>query len=382
MVLLLDQFILGELDGGQLFAGMPRLLQNTRRSRPPQATAAAAAGSEPTHQTDVELPPYEPLAFPLDDASKRELLEMTNNRDTRKYEQHLVKSLTLLKSAVGATNDRLVYRTTHAEQQTEKRKERGEARKSAAETAAEECVEKLAAEVVSATDKSEAAMREIIDCLAELQDERGVLDEVHRRVQAEHPPRRVPPAGSQRRAPARRDHSGDSDSDGEQGEEDGGDGEGADAGEGEQKPPPPPTGVIELLESVRQEQLDAYTSMSMFQRYSKNNDYISFRRTLHDAQNPDGGALPDPSTWFDQEGNPQGLVQDKEKPANDDEDLIIEREVLSFKCPLTLRTMSEPYTSRVCNHSFEKESILTFLRENRGKSKCPVCPAVSQPPTA
>ena len=315
----------------------------------------------------------------MNDTAKRALLEISNNRDTRKYEQHLTKSISLLRDSVGVTNDRLRFRTDHVEQFQARRTERGEDQKSAVEIATVECAEKLGNEVPALTSRAEAALREVIDYRAELEDERAVLDEVHNQVRAQLPrqPRPEKRRKMQHVGPGSDGDDDDADDDAEAQavEED------AEMEDPEDKIPF--TGASELLESIRQSKASEYGNLSMYERYGLNNDYISFKRTLHDALYQDDVPLPDASTWFGPDGRPavdtinRRNKSAKEEPGEGEEDLVIEREVLSFRCPLTLQTMTEPYTSRVCKHTFEKAAILVFIRDNRGKCKCPVCPSVS-----
>ena len=62
--------------------------------------------------------------------------------------------------------------------------------------------------------------------------------------------------------------------------------------------------------------------------------------------------------------------------ADDDDDLVVEREIRDLKCPLSLRMMKDPYSNHKCQHTFEKSAIMDFLRTNGGVAKCPVCTEV------
>ena len=138
--------------------------------------------------------------------------------------------------------------------------------------------------------------------------------------------------------------------------------------------------------------------VSMINRYASHNDYIGFKRLLHDANHPGTNAppLPNPATWFPSSTSPDPSQSNPtsgnraQNPADDDEsDIEVASERISIKCPLTLLPMKEPYTSRKCPHSFEKEAILemiqtsgTFLGsggKRAGVEKsvmCPVCEVV------
>ena len=132
-----------------------------------------------------------------------------------------------------------------------------------------------------------------------------------------------------------------------------------------------------------------YQSHTRAERYAENNDYISFRKLVHDARYPSGEVqLPHARTWFPAGDVPapgitarptstrrRGAANDEEDgdEEEDDDDLAIAREQISTKCPLTLREFEDPITSKKCNHSFERTGILEFIGGNRtGQAQCPV----------
>ncbi|KAL1854461.1 hypothetical protein VTK73DRAFT_8735 [Phialemonium thermophilum] len=354
---------------------MPRLLHNSRRDRERPSSrpvvTTASNGDAP-----LDLPPYEPPRFPMNDAGKRTLQNLWDGREIRKYERHLGKSIVLLRSSVGAANDRLYLRKSHLAQMVAKRQERGDDEKKDLELAMEESTKKLAQEVAAITEQSEEALRQIIDYRIELDDERSVMSQMLQQIQAQEP--RQPRSQRSVRQAVNETHSDTEDGSGAgQDRADGDDTEMADAEENAT----PYEGASQILDSVRRAKAEEYNKLSMYERYALNNDYIAFKRTLHDAQYQDEVPLPDATTWFTPDGRPTGNIPGQDDQGADagkgkeEDDLVIEREVLSLKCPLTLRTMSEPYTSRACKHTFEKDAILQFIRQNGGTSKCPVCPA-------
>lgn len=138
----------------------------------------------------------------------------------------------------------------------------------------------------------------------------------------------------------------------------------------------------------------------MASRYASNNDYIGFYRMVHDAKFPNDEAppLPHSSTWFQhmEDPNATSAAQDASGPRNtrsrresseSDDDIAIERERISIKCPLTLLPYQDPVTSTKCPHSFEREAIYDMIARSgmqipvgpgRGARrvravKCPVC---------
>ncbi|KAK4150887.1 zinc-finger of the MIZ type in Nse subunit-domain-containing protein [Chaetomidium leptoderma] len=345
---------------------MPRLLQRTRR---PDATPSGRSGA---HDRPLELPPYEPPSYPMDEKIRQKLASISS-RETdssrRQYEKHLTKSSTYLFESVGSINDILFARKRSLAHMAEKRRTRGDEDKNENEVSLEEYVAGLDAAITDLTDSSEEALRWLIDCRAELEDHPAVLEKVLEGLNAQQPrPERKPklPKKLKRRAAASDDEDADAGSeDAEVQEEDEAD------GDDDAQDLPPLTGVKDLLEAARKAKVDEYDALSAHQRYAVNNDYISFKRNWHDSLHPeDQVPLPDPSTWFDEHGMP---TKDALADTNEDDDLVVEREIIDLKCPLSLQIMKEPYSNHQCKHTFDKASIMEFIRSNGGMAKCPVC---------
>ena len=133
--------------------------------------------------------------------------------------------------------------------------------------------------------------------------------------------------------------------------------------------------------------------------YSQHNDYIGFKKIVHDAKHPgaDAPPLPNASTWFPNESqDPTRSTQEETRHSdtnndNDESDVEVASERISIKCPLTLLPMRDPLTSTKCPHSFEKDAILDMISRSttfvggtgrRGGAtqeramKCPVCETV------
>ncbi|KAH7630339.1 zinc-finger of the MIZ type in Nse subunit-domain-containing protein [Sordaria sp. MPI-SDFR-AT-0083] len=331
-----------------------RLVQGSRR---PQSTASAATSAH----NGSDLPPYEPPSHPMNDAGRQALANITsNNQDMRKYEDHLSKSATYLREAVGAINDTLFTRKSLLTRKIEKRRGRGESEKGEDEAELEEYVNKLNGDVTHLTDEIEAALRQVIDYRAEVQGEKLVLGSVVNLVQSQKP-RQERPARKRKAAQRAND-----DSDEEMG---GVDEEPEEEEAAEAEDEASLTCVREALHKARDSKARQYRATSAYDRYASNNEYIAFKKMWHDAQHPeDQVPLPDASTWFDNQGRP---IRDG-APAGE-EDLIIEREVQDLTCKLSLRPFKEPYANHQCPHVFEKSAILEYLRNTGGKAQCPVC---------
>ncbi len=301
----------------------------------------ARSGRSSSPAAPPELPPYEEPSCPLDATAKKALADIANNRlSTRKYETHLKQSAEHLKESVSTLNDRLYERKRELQRLVQRRQEKHLAEKTEQEEAEEHAAEMLENEVPGLTDEIEVAFREILDRQAELQDERDAITAVAGQLYAE------PQPSSYRESLN------------------------AASGDGEDSQERLHTGAIELLKRARKTKAAEYDKLSMHQKYAMHNEYVNFRRTLHDALHPDDDvALPDASAWFDREGQPTIRRSHSKTADASDDDLVIDREVISFACPLTLRTMEEPFSNNKCKHTFEKSAIFEYLA--RGPQRCP-----------
>lgn len=110
----------------------------------------------------------------------------------------------------------------------------------------------------------------------------------------------------------------------------------------------------------------SYDSLSLSDRYASNNDYVGFRKVLHDAQHAgeedNAPPMPHASTWFpspNTTNNPHNATTAAADAS--DEDIQVASEKRSLRCPITLRPMREPLSSTKCPHSFEKAAIHDML---------------------
>ncbi|KAK0617203.1 zinc-finger of the MIZ type in Nse subunit-domain-containing protein [Immersiella caudata] len=334
-----------------------RLLQGgSRRPRP-----------EAVEDGTTELPPYEPPVQVLSELAKRNLASLSDNHDSRGYQHHLAKSTDYLRDAVGSINEHLVTQRAQLARLQERSASRG--KKSNVEAHLEQSIPELEAAVAELTNRSEAALRRVLDYRAELEDENKVLDGVLQQASAQQPrvERRLKPK------PDRRSRRG---------------GEGSQAGigisddendddepEDEEMPgaqeETPIHGLPELLKTQREAVASEYNALTVHQRYGQNNEYIAFKQVWHSALRPeDDVPLADASTWFDEQGRPTWHTAPQ---ADEDDELVVERVVVDLKCQLSLVLMTEPYSNKKCKHTFQKSAILDFLKQNRGRAKCPVC---------
>ncbi|KAI5866153.1 zinc-finger of the MIZ type in Nse subunit-domain-containing protein [Durotheca rogersii] len=300
-----------------------------------QSAAQRNHGSSSTarnHKDDIltDLPEYEPLSCPLSTEATRALAELSSAKDTRKYEEHLNNSLKLLSASVRDLNDKYVARKDNLRSLQEKRGENGE--KSDRERAEEKALLALKDDVPQLTDECDLAVRSVIDLKVEVEDNRGAMQRMVEKIESENI------ALGQR--------ARDDDEDADMADVD-------------------ITVPLSVLKHETEQAAADYAVKSLYEKYGVNNDYIGFKRLWHDAvHGSDGKPLPDASRWFTE--NEGGGGQD------DDEDLIVAEEHFDIHCPLSMAVMEDPYTSVNCKHTFEKTSIVQFLRGVRGgKAQCP-----------
>ncbi|KAI1338769.1 zinc-finger of the MIZ type in Nse subunit-domain-containing protein [Xylariaceae sp. FL0016] len=307
-----------------------RLLQSSQRNRGRPSKAAAFHGA-------AELPDYEPPSFPLDPSLRRALADLSSNANSLKYEAQLTRSIKLLTSSVSDINDKYAKRKETLKRMQLKR-EQTDADKSKRERREEEALLNLRESVPELTEDCDKAVQSVIDMKNELQDHRQAMQDMSRKVEFE--------AANAAQEPQAR-HGEDED------------GMMADA-----VPHPDVVGPLRILENEKRKAADDYATRTPYEKYALDNDYVGFKGMWHDAvHGKEGKPLPDASKWFTQNGAEE---------EDDDEDLVVAEEHLSMRCPLSLVDMTEPYTSRICKHTFNKPEIVDYLRRQPGgKAKCP-----------
>jgi E3 SUMO-protein ligase NSE2 len=129
---------------------------------------------------------------------------------------------------------------------------------------------------------------------------------------------------------------------------------------------------------------DVWTSKTPTDRYANNNDYTGFYRTVFDAKNPgeDAPPVPHASLWFaEEEGRERQLKQNSQDQSgtsagDEDSDLEVASERIRTKCPITFLTFKDPWKSKKCPHSFEKEAIMDMI--DKSTNYLPFTPAQLQ----
>ena len=312
------------------------------------ATASRSRPSPRTSQGTAVLPPYQPLANPLNQDALNALHSFTRSYPLTPLTKRQEVALSSLQNIAADINERYQARSSTHQRQVAKRAERGVAE----DEAQAEAIEKLRQETKEITTTMEEAVRGVIDSKAHVEGTETALRELSTNLRESGG--RLGPTqstlgtsqfrGQKRRRGANNDVDEDDNSD-------------LDSPEPQSQTQEGPTSFLRRKISASNAE---YEKLSLRDKYAQNNDYIGFRKLIHDAQHPgdDAPPMPHASTWFPSSVSADGgagMVEDV------DEDLQVASEKRSIRCPITLRPMKEPITSTKCPHSFEKEAIYGML---------------------
>ncbi|OAJ37108.1 hypothetical protein BDEG_21173 [Batrachochytrium dendrobatidis JEL423] len=108
--------------------------------------------------------------------------------------------------------------------------------------------------------------------------------------------------------------------------------------------------MLEWFEQNYQEKLQQREAIPETTRYTSNEKYDAFRQAVWDVRNPNV---------------PFGQA------VNSEDDVVMTTQTVSYKCPITLRIMTNPVTSRVCKHSFSDAIFQTFTNGSPD-IECPI----------
>ncbi|GBE84954.1 predicted protein [Sparassis crispa] len=123
------------------------------------------------------------------------------------------------------------------------------------------------------------------------------------------------------------------------------------------------TDVVERYEREMKNKLNAYKNKTTRQKYAKNDDYVKFKSSIYEVQNPDT-AMPPLTDMIPREDGDD---------SDDDDDVQVGGITQDYRCPLTLTILVNPLTSMVCHHSFSADAIQEFLGPSHTTTK--KCPA-------
>lgn len=348
--------------------------------------SAAGPSRQPVAQAAI-VPDYEPLQHPLTPAAQQALNQLQRIHNLEDVKKRLKLANELLAESAGGINDRLTAREKETRkikreapgkenapgasqggesagdgESNEADEERREQLREKAEKMEQE-LEQLRTKVTTMTGRMDDHVRKVVDAQVRAGDITDILTET-RTVATAEAMENVEARGTQRRRNRRNDDD----------DEEMNDIPGTmasfeptlDGGRTQQ----PITNPSQLFATKLGQKKDDWQSLSLTTRYTKNNDYIGFKRLVHDAiHGDDGTPLPPPNKWFAEiegRGSPAPGTQAGTAGAaeDSDDDIAIAREVISTKCPLTLKEFQDPVTSTKCPHTFERSAIKSLIQES------------------
>lgn len=348
----------------------------SRQSRVGATPGRQSHAATPFQSQQNALPTYKKPSHPLDGEAQRALRELngTTLTSVKKYNK---EAIITIRSTAEGVNDML----SEHQRFFDARSKKWEAGKKLDEKEDEEAImDDLQQKVDDATAKLEESLRTVIDSSIAAQRIEDALEWLRqnapRQIEEEYESQIT------RRATQRRHTQNRAGGEADEEQED-----------LEESPTPGPTpldrsqlaltGSAEMFSDRMTREQDRYTSLSLTARYARHNEYRDFKRVVHDARHGDTIPLGHEDTWFTEAGAPAlGVTQ----VVNEDEDdIVIDREKVSTKCPITFQTLKEPYTSTKCGgrgggqHTFEKSAILDMIRTSgsqfgTGGKKSVACP--------
>ena len=367
----------------------PSTIATTSKTSAPQQGAPSRPRPSIATAASAPIPQYEPLQHPLNPAAQQALAKLQATHKIDNVQRRLKLANEVLSECAGDLNERFVERERRVRAKAGargdggKENERGDGeedeeidveriRGTQEREERERGIREMREKVRGMTARMEEHVRKVVDAQKGVVDIGEVLVEVRTIAAADvHAASQLGSATQQRQR--RRGMGGNDeemDGDGNEGLEDGTMGSIEPTLDGNSHPTQqPPRAPSQIFKERLQQRKDEYQSLSLSSRYSKHNDYIGFKRTVHDAiHGDDGPPLPPSSKWFDEErGSPAPGTQiptNSTDAEESDDDIAILREKLSTKCPLTFTEFKDPVTSTKCPHTFERIAITSLIQQS------------------
>ena len=125
-----------------------------------------------------------------------------------------------------------------------------------------------------------------------------------------------------------------------------------------------PIQLIATFDEEVKSRCDIGANMSKADKYGHHEEFRELKRRIWDIHN-EGRTMPPASRWF--AINDDIEDGDTEQNGNEDvgDDIVMEHEKQSLKCPITLTTFEEPVRNTQCPHIFSKAAILDMIRQGR-----------------
>ncbi|KAJ5646771.1 Zinc fingerRING/FYVE/PHD-type [Penicillium lividum] len=381
--------------------------QRVSQSRAPSSaqsrTQSRASTSTQQRQTFQEieipeLPPYEASEGPLTGEASRMLARLLEDPQYKALKTHIDHAIFQLTESAGQVNERLCDAQIRCERAKEKRRNESAAEGKEYDSDENENEE---TERLGAFERSTGAvtgqMDEKVRAMIDLETKLLRWDESIKRISKEEEDAQRAALGPRMtRRQARQEMDGEDGEDGDDSADEDFEGTPSRGAAGRSARNPVSQKLNEDLETGAEN----WNELSLTDRYASHNSYVGFYRMVHDAKFPNEEAppLPHSSTWFEHlegsrnaSGSRNQSTRSRRNPEPEsDDDIVIQRERISLKCPLTLLPYREPVTSQTCSHSFESEAIYSMIAGSsltipggpeRGSRriravKCPVCSTV------
>ncbi|EED23073.1 mRNA cap methyltransferase [Talaromyces stipitatus ATCC 10500] len=371
-----------ELDAASFYHAF--VFQKARRSRRAEDTEAtptpSVAAATTTSRNRPRTPEYEPLCTPLNAKAQRSLASLHAATHFRLLKEHIRQAGDKITETAGeanehATDARYRFEKSSSRRKSAAKKKRKREKKTKNEDEIEDDEEEneerreeqrkleiLEAKVNLITAKLEEKMRRVVDAEYKVSGLQVAIQEIATDAETAGAALNT----SRRRARLRQRGAVDDDED-----------EDMDGNEDEEEEDVPPAVVpSQMIKERLVGHESQWEQQSLTQRYTNNNAYVGFYRIVHDAKQPGNETppVPHPSTWFNhlepnrrpdtsrQQSTAAIPTNDEDDNMEEDEEIEIEKERISLKCPLTLVTFEDPVKSTKCIHSFERKAIEDMIR--------------------
>ncbi|KAL8692979.1 MAG: hypothetical protein Q9218_002096 [Villophora microphyllina] len=366
-------------------------MASAARSRLPASSAHRSAHS-------IGSPAYEPLTHTLNPAAQHALHNLPTTHSLNDLKRRLQIAVSHLTEITGDLNDQ--YQARKAENDKAKARRAARAREMEGSQAADDedgegdwRMEEISKDVDDRTKKMDEGTRRVIDVQARVDGAETALKELDANaVQTAAATQSTLGASQYRLRSQHQRRQRDADYNDDNGDED------EDENSTQRAIAHTGPGALEAFKTKVSASSTVYNALSLQDRYASHNDYIGFRKIVHDARHPnDDTPLPHPSIWFPSSNPNSNAANDKNlsrststiagaDASDSDPEIQIAREKRSIRCPLTLLLLHDPLTSTLCPHSFEKSAILGMLaastlrapptqgaRTGEKALKCPEC---------
>ncbi|XP_055997156.1 E3 SUMO-protein ligase NSE2-like [Ostrea edulis] len=116
------------------------------------------------------------------------------------------------------------------------------------------------------------------------------------------------------------------------------------------------------LEDEVEKKLEAYRSKSQKVPLENHHKFVDLEEKITDILEPDRrvGAVPQTYTG--------------------DEEMVLTQSDINTRCPYTGKDMVNPVTNKHCEHNYDREGILHYIKTKKNRAKCPVAGCMNENP--